>query len=134
MQLAGFEIPATALIDLLVSINSGGPQRGDADPVDAEKHGYAMLGRVDTVDADLVVDGDQSLFTVAVERGAQIGEYFTVTGKGGTGMAKRRNPPVAVALGVKPVVPGSEIQDRRTPRRGVEQVFLLISHGHNGSL
>src|SRR3984885_13701959 len=93
LQLSCCEVPATALVDQLIAIASGGAQRR-AVARRGEQQGHASLGRIDSVDADVVVDGDQAPF-VAVESLTQISEFRPVASETGAGVAEGRNPSVA---------------------------------------
>ena len=63
------------------------------------------LGRLDTVDGDLVVDGDQPLTVAAVERVAQIGERLARPSQRRPRVTERGDPAGEIACGVQPVVP-----------------------------
>src|SRR6202789_3641713 len=97
LELSCCEVPAAALVDQLIAIASGGAQRGTV-PRRGEQQCHAALGRIDSVDADVVVDGDQTPL-LAGESLTQIGEFRPVASETGAEMAEGRNPSVAVAVG-----------------------------------
>ena len=123
------EVPAASLVDQRIPVEPGGPQGGVAVR-GGEKHCDTTLGRVDTVDMDLMIDRDQALPVAAVKGRAQIAEQLAITGVGGTGMAERGDPPVTVARRVGPVLPSAQIQDAGAAGRSVEHLLFLIAHGH----
>src|SRR5271166_2441075 len=95
-KIAGREVPAAALVDQLVAVRPGGRQGGVAIRGDGEKQSDATLGRIDAVDFDLMIDGDQALLVTAVECRAQIGEHLVVTAVPRAGMPERGDPAVTV--------------------------------------
>ncbi len=129
VELTGREVPAAALVDQLVAVGAGGTQRGGAVSVGREQQRDAALGRIDAVDVDLVVDGDQAS-VAAVESRTQVGVLVAVAGEAGTRVAERRDPSVAVARGMAPVVPRRQVQDGVAPHCPVEDELLLVGHGH----
>src|SRR5271156_4751492 len=82
-ELTGSEVPAATLVDELVPVGSSGAQSRGAIPGDRVKQCHATLSRVDAVDADFVIDGDQPP-VAAVESLPQIGELRTVAGEART--------------------------------------------------
>ena len=97
--------------------------------VHGEKQCDATLSRIDAVDVDFMIEGDQTS-AAAVESRTKISELLTVAGETGTRVAECRDPAVAVAVGIAPVVPRGQIQDGIAPRHTVEYVLLLVGHGH----
>src|ERR1700683_3383978 len=87
LEIAGSEVPAAPLVSELVPVCSGCAQCGSAICGGSEKQCDATLGRVDAVDSDLVIDGDQPL-VAPVEGRPQIGELLTVAGEAGTRVAE----------------------------------------------
>src|ERR1700722_14507736 len=128
-ELTGSEVPTATFVDELVPVASGGAQAGSAIRASAEKQCDATLRRIDAVDGDFVIDGDQPLFA-AVERCTQIGEFLTVAGETCTRVPECRDPASTIAVGIASVVSCGQIEDRIASCCAVEYVLLLIGHGH----
>ena len=89
-----------------------------------------VLGGVDAVDRDLVVDGHQSHAVAPVERLAQIGERLPAADERRARVAERRDPAAEVTGRVQPVVSRVQVEDGRPPGHPVQHELLLVCHRH----
>src|SRR4051794_1258768 len=110
LQFARCEIPAATFINELIPVCPSGLQRCVAVHT-GEKYCDTTLGGIDSIDMDLVVDGNQALPVAAVESRAQIGEGLPVPGIAGTGMTEGGDPGISVTVGVGPIVAGVQIEN-----------------------